>query len=179
MKNYKLSIPTPCPESWDGMAPNTDGRFCGQCQKTVTDFTGMTNAQINACMQLNAGRKICGRFETKQLDSIIIQIPTQVMYSQSSFRKMFLLALLFSMGTTLLSCADDFGNKQAIEKVVVTDSIANPFINDSLDVPPPPPTEGSYTTGIVYYKEGDTVHEEIKFKPLTEEEVKKNKHENY
>ena len=138
MKNYKLSIPAPCHESWDGMAPNADGRFCGQCQKTVTDFTGMTNAQVNAYMQLNAGRKICGRFETKQLDSIIIQIPAQVMYSQSSFRKMFLLALLFSMGTTLLSCSDKEGNRQKIDEVVVIDSIEKPenlVVKDSAYVP--------------------------------------------
>jgi hypothetical protein len=55
------------------------------------------------------------------LDSIIIKIPSQVLFSQVHFYKIFLLALLISMGTTLFSCADRKGNKQKIDGVEVVD----------------------------------------------------------
>ena len=137
MKTYKLAIPKPCHESWDSMTPNAQGRFCGSCQKTVTDFTGMTPEQISTYMLLNKDKKVCGRFKNKQLESIVIQIPAKVMQSQTSFRKIFMLAVLVAMGTTLLSCADDLGNKQPIEKVVITDADTTVTYIDSVDIPEP------------------------------------------
>jgi len=106
MANYKITIPKPCNEAWEGMTPDSEGRFCGQCQKTVTDFTGMTHEQINTYMLLNSGKKVCGRFEAKQLqpEPFIPLIPKSALFNQTSFRKMFLLALFITMGTTLFSC---------------------------------------------------------------------------
>lgn len=134
MKTYKLAIPKPCHESWDSMTPNAQGRFCGSCQKTVTDFTGMTPEQISTYVLLNMDKKVCARFKNKQLESIVIQIPAKVMHSQTSFRKIFMLALLVAMGTTLLSCADDLGNKQPIEQVVITDADTTVIHIDSMDI---------------------------------------------
>ena len=156
MNTYKLSVPKPCHESWEGMAPKEQGRFCCQCQKTVTDFTGMTAEQINTYMLLNSGKKVCGRFEKNQLKSIVIQIPAKVMYSQTSFRKVFMLALLVVMGTTLLSCADDFGNKQPIEQVVVTDTAIVGII-DSINIPPPPADSERFIMGAITIGESDTL----------------------
>jgi hypothetical protein len=154
MNTYKLSIPTPCQESWDGMTPNAQGKFCGQCQKTVTNFTGMTTAQINTYMLLHNGKKVCGRFDKTQLESIVIQIPAKVMYSQTSFRKVFMLALLVVMGTALLSCTDDFGNKQYIEQVLVTDT-AMVGIIDSINIPPPPADSERFIMGAIAISESD------------------------
>jgi len=154
MNTYKLSVPKPCHESWEGMAPKEQGRFCCQCQKTVTDFTGMTSAQISTYMLINSSKKVCGRFEKNQLKSIVIQIPAKVMYSQTSFRKVFMLALLVVMGTTLLSCSDDFGSKQPIEQVVVTDTTATYQI-DSIN--PPHVNNVQFTMGIAAVYESDTI----------------------
>jgi len=106
MNTYKFFIPSPCNAAWEGMTPDSDGRFCGQCQKTVTDFTGMTAEQINTYMLLNTGKKVCGRFEADQLQPgpFMPLIPKSVLFNQTSFRNMFLLALFITMGTTLFSC---------------------------------------------------------------------------
>ena len=150
---YKLTIPKPCQEDWNVMTPNSLGRFYGSCEKNVIDFTTMNPSEIQNYFVSNQGKRICGRFSSQQLDSVIIQIPNQILYSQTNFYKMFLLALLISMGTTLFSCADKNGNKQKIDGVeVVSDSFGNdgvlvgeaPIIEDTLRhnhnllVPPPP-----------------------------------------
>ena len=46
MKKFELSIPKPCHENWNEMSPEDKGRFCGACQKTVVDFTNMSDRQV-------------------------------------------------------------------------------------------------------------------------------------
>lgn len=43
-KTIHFDIASHCSESWDQMTPQTRGRFCGSCQKTVVDFTVPTPA---------------------------------------------------------------------------------------------------------------------------------------
>jgi hypothetical protein len=120
---HKITIPEPCHEDWNKMTPNDNGRFCGSCSKNVVDFTNMLPDEIQVYFQQHSN--ICGRFKNSQLDSLIIQIPNRVLYSQTHYHKMFLLALFIAMGTTLFSCADKNGNKQKIDKVEVVESSAN------------------------------------------------------
>ncbi len=146
---HKISIPEPCHEDWDKMTPDETGRFCNSCSKSVVDFTEMLPIEIQEFFIKNEGQKVCGRFKKKQLDSIIIQIPNQVLLSQVHYHKMFLLALFITMGTTLFSCKQENGDKQKIDKVEVVKNISeverilvgdtkfNP--NDSTHIPPPPP----------------------------------------
>ena len=54
-----------------------------------------------------------------QLDSIVIQIPSRVLYSQTNYQHYFLLSMFVVMGTTLFSCADKNGNKQKIDKIEI------------------------------------------------------------
>ncbi|MTH14942.1 energy transducer TonB [Flavobacterium sp. LC2016-01] len=123
-RKYKITIPEPCHENWDEMTPNENGRFCISCSKTVVDFTLMLPNEIQHFFVQNQNNKICGRFKKSQLDTIIIQIPSAVLYSQTHYHKMFLLALFIAMGTTLFSCQDKDGNKQKIDKVeVIEDSL--------------------------------------------------------
>jgi hypothetical protein len=53
-----------------------------------------------------------------QLDSITIQILV-VLYKQTQYHKMFLLALFITMGTTLFSCADKTETNKKIDAVEV------------------------------------------------------------
>lgn len=148
-RKYKLTIPEPCTENWDKMTPNESGRFCLSCSKTVVDFTAMLPHEIRHFFIQNQNNKVCGRFKKSQLDTITIQIPSRVLYSQIHHHKMFLLALFIAMGTTLFSCQDKNGNKQKIDKIeVVQDdapvehiSVGDPKITNLHDtiVPPPPP----------------------------------------
>lgn len=61
-----ISIPTPCHESWDAMTPADKGRFCQNCQKTVTDFSNMSDQQIISYLRNREG-EVCGRFHAEQL----------------------------------------------------------------------------------------------------------------
>lgn len=134
-RNYKITIPKPCQEDWDKMTPEENGKFCGSCSKSVVDFTSMLPDEIQVYFQNNSN--ICGRFKNSQLDSLTIQIPSRILYSQTQYHKMFLLALLVAMGTTLFSCADKNGNKQKVDKVeVIEDSIEKNKITLGIILPP-------------------------------------------
>lgn len=175
-KQLHISIPEPCHEEWAKMTPNEKGKFCNTCAKTVVDFTKKSEVEIQQFFIENKGKKTCGRFQQKQLDSITIEIPEQVFFQQKSFSRMFLLALLITMGATLMSC-NNHGKKQKINQVIVLDSATNhenseekstdsitekettdnitetkndSSIKETVQVPPAPPvTNGEVAFGIV------------------------------
>jgi hypothetical protein len=150
--NYKISIPTPCHEDWNQMTGTTTGRFCGSCAKNVVDFTAMMPTEIQQYFTANKGQNICGRFKNEQLETLVIQVPSSVLYSQKSFHKAFLMALFIAMGTSLFSCKDGNGNSQNIGEVVVVDTLNKnsetkgvllPPEKDTIAVPPPPVLKSS------------------------------------
>jgi hypothetical protein len=67
-KKFQLQIPEPCHESWDKMTPGDKGRFCDSCQKTVHDFTGMSDMQLIAFFKKPSNGSVCGRFYNDQLE---------------------------------------------------------------------------------------------------------------
>lgn len=67
MKKFNLTIPKPCHQNWDQMTPDEKGRFCGACQKTVVDFTNMSDRELAAFFKKPAG-SVCGRFHQDQLN---------------------------------------------------------------------------------------------------------------
>lgn len=122
MKNYKISIPEPCHENWDEMTINEKGRFCSSCSKTVIDFTKKESRQIQEYLKKHQEERICGHFYKKQLDSIVIELPESIFERELSFHKLFVIVLVFVMGTTLLSCKTE-GKIQKIEDVTLIDSV--------------------------------------------------------
>jgi hypothetical protein len=74
-KEIELRIPNPCTQPWEQMAEHGEGRFCSHCQKTVIDFTSMSDAAV---FKLLRGSKepVCGRFLASQLGRTIT-IPPQ------------------------------------------------------------------------------------------------------
>lgn len=149
---YKIRIPEPCHEDWNKMTPDENGKFCSVCVKSVVDFTNKSKTEIEEYLIQNRESQICGRFKKSQIDSLIIHIPSHIIYSQTHYHKMFLMALFVTMGTILFSCTDKNGNKQKIDKIEVTNeqkSHINEMMvgdvklkhHDSLDnnIPPPPP----------------------------------------
>ena len=70
--HLNLSIPKPCHENWDTMLPNEKGKHCFSCQKTVVDFTKMTDSQIIHFFQ-EYKSSTCGRFLDTQLNRPILQ----------------------------------------------------------------------------------------------------------
>ena len=120
---FKISIPKPCHENWNTMTPREKGRFCNSCAKTVLDFTKKSTEEIKDYLVENKNQRVCGHFYKKQLDTITIEIPQTTFQQQLSFQKLFVLALLFVMGTTLFSCQYTDGKKQKIENVIIIDSL--------------------------------------------------------
>lgn len=182
MKNYfKFSIPKPCHEDWDKMTPNDKGRFCDSCVKTVVDFTKKSTTEIQDFLIENKNQNICGHFQTKQLDTITIEIPNAIFNQQLSFRKLFIVAAFFAMGTTLFSCKYSDGKQQKIENVIVIDTIQKKvektidslqINNDSLalnikNIPPPPKAVGM----VIMETEGEIVIEEIEEEEIIEDVI--------
>jgi CarboxypepD_reg-like domain/Secretion system C-terminal sorting domain len=64
-----VNIPEPCHENWQNMTPNQQGRHCMSCQKTVVDFTLMSDQEILNHIS-RASSNICGRFDEEQLDKV-------------------------------------------------------------------------------------------------------------
>jgi len=117
--NYSISIPKPCHEDWSKMTPNEKGRFCQSCSKTVVDFTKMNTKEIQDYIHSNKNQRICGHIKQSQLNAINLKIPESVFNQTWNFHKLFLLALLLAMGTTLLNCSGSDGKKQKIDSIEV------------------------------------------------------------
>jgi hypothetical protein len=59
------------------MTPQSGGRHCKECDKTVKNFTVLTNDEISTYLTEHAGEKICGRFSSDQLNDQSDTSPTQ------------------------------------------------------------------------------------------------------
>ncbi|MEM9919332.1 MAG: T9SS type A sorting domain-containing protein [Bacteroidota bacterium] len=66
----KVSIPKPCHEHWEAMSEVDRGRFCHSCQRTVFDFTNLSDTGILNLLEekQSQGERLCGRFRASQLD---------------------------------------------------------------------------------------------------------------
>ncbi|MBC5833767.1 hypothetical protein G6N05_02600 [Flavobacterium sp. F372] len=67
----QISIPEPCNEGWQNMTPVEKGRFCASCQKTVLDFTYLSDNEI--INLVNKNDTLCGRINTSQLNRNLIE----------------------------------------------------------------------------------------------------------
>lgn len=77
MKNETyLHIAEPCHENWNNMSAADQGKYCGSCCKTVTDFSMMSDKEILAVLS-KAPSNTCGRFTKDQLERPLYeQTPT-------------------------------------------------------------------------------------------------------
>jgi len=64
----KPHISNPCHENWDSMTPQSGGRHCDTCNKTVIDFTTRSEIEITEFLTKHTGEKLCGRFSEHQLE---------------------------------------------------------------------------------------------------------------
>lgn len=67
-KRVKYSIEDPCHEDWDQMKPESKGRFCETCCKTVVDFSSMSDFSIVNYLEGKKNESVCGRFRPDQMD---------------------------------------------------------------------------------------------------------------
>ncbi|GHN00371.1 hypothetical protein WSM22_18600 [Cytophagales bacterium WSM2-2] len=77
MKAFTLNIAEPCAEKWSSFTHTPKGGFCTSCQKTVIDFTEMSDAAILAFIN-NKPQNTCGRFRPDQLRTYSISAPPKI-----------------------------------------------------------------------------------------------------
>ncbi len=56
-----VKVAEPCPANWDNMCGNEQVRFCGQCNLSVYNLSGMTRHEAEAFVTRAEGR-VCVRF---------------------------------------------------------------------------------------------------------------------
>lgn len=98
MKKIQLSVPKPCHEQWQHMTPKEQGRFCAACQKTVVDFTSMSEAALIRFFEKATGN-VCGRFQPQQLERALVK-PRMPLPFMRYFFQITLPALLVSLKAT-------------------------------------------------------------------------------
>lgn len=133
-RSYILSIPTPCHESWDEMTSTEQGRFCQSCQKTVTDFSAMSDQEIIALLNTSRG-DLCGNFRKSQLNREI-SIPASKRQRP-----------LISIAAMLAALTISIPSLQARSKAEKIQTI--PVPSDTTIVPPKESDKLSLITGIV------------------------------
>ncbi|MES2863773.1 MAG: hypothetical protein V4666_06625 [Bacteroidota bacterium] len=67
----QITIPEPCNEGWQNMTPVEKGRFCASCQKTVLDFTYLSDNEI--INLFNKNDNLCVRIKVSQLNRNLIE----------------------------------------------------------------------------------------------------------
>jgi hypothetical protein len=77
-QKIQISIPEPCHEGWQNMTPVEKGRFCASCQKTVLDFTYLSDNEIIKLVSKNDN--LCGRISISQLNRNLIQTKRKSSY---------------------------------------------------------------------------------------------------
>lgn len=124
MKTIQLSVPKPCHENWDAMTPDEKGRFCDSCQKSVVDFSEMSDRQLAEFFKKPVG-SVCGRFHNDQLNREISLPQKRIPWLRYFFT--------VSLPAFLASCED---RAEVVGKLrVVTEQRT---VGDTILVPPPP-----------------------------------------
>ncbi len=74
-QKIQINIPEPCHKGWQNMTPVEKGRFCASCQKTVLDFTHLSDNEIINLVKKNDN--LCGRINVSQLNRNLIETKTK------------------------------------------------------------------------------------------------------
>lgn len=112
-----FTIPKPCHENWETMLPEQKGRFCEVCQKSVLDFTKITDQRI--LENLNQS-EVCGKITLKQLDRINQKesqnplVPTSYIFKISTF--------LSFLTTPVLSYSQEKNKIEIVEKKNISET---------------------------------------------------------
>ena len=129
-------IPKPCHQNWDEMTPDEKGRHCQACNKTVVDFTKMTDDQVLNYFSQHQSQKICGKVHKSQLaqNEMEIVIPLSSIKKGLNKWQVFGLSLLLVFGVLLTGFTGTHQTK-------ATFKLEQHYTVFSVDTPPPMPFE--------------------------------------
>ena len=130
--HQELKIETPCHEDWTKMSPNKEGRHCGICDKTVVDFTVMSQEDIANYLSHNSKAQICGRILVPRKKEPTFQIKLNQLYKnierQIGFKPL-RISLLGSLSLIMLisGCTEnhksDGVKKQQVRQIIHSDTL--------------------------------------------------------
>ena len=130
--NDRLKIETPCHEDWTKMSPNKEGRHCGLCDKTVVDFTVMSQEDIANYVTHYSKAQICGRILVPKKKEPAIQIKLNQLYKnierQIGFKPLRISLLGFLSLIMLISgCTENHNSdgvkKRQVRRIIHTDTL--------------------------------------------------------
>jgi hypothetical protein len=100
-----IKIEKPCHEDWSKMTSEAQGKFCNACEKSVVDFSMMSDAQILHYFSQPKTQKVCGRFNADQLDRALVNmIPERLSPTPQLLHFAYLLIVVLGVG--LSSCSN-------------------------------------------------------------------------
>lgn len=129
----RYAIQDPCDKKWNDMQPEKQGRFCGSCEKSVVDFTNMSDFSIVSYLENHKHDKVCGRFTKPQLERVYQLKPT------APLPVVDLRAVVLGLALTTFSAVHTFAQSEPQEPVKI-DSVVQvePVIMGKIAVLPPP-----------------------------------------
>jgi hypothetical protein len=83
------------------MIPSGKGRHCMACSTTVTDFSVMTDEEVQNYFIEYQHEKICGRFNNTQLQRIVIDLPAKILLQNMPVWRKILVASLLIFGASI------------------------------------------------------------------------------
>ena len=102
MKIKSLKIDKACQEVWDSMLTDNDGRFCELCEKSVIDFTGLSQKETFKILKKSKGG-ICGRITHSQIKTPFLDITEPTKYRLPHSKAVASIMLLASL-SSIQSC---------------------------------------------------------------------------
>ena len=96
------------------MTDAESGKHCKSCNKVVTDFSILDDAEIKNFFLKAGDQPVCGRFKSSQLDRVKIYIPTYVFSKPIPYWKKFLLIFLICFGNNLYPFDVIVGSKTSL-----------------------------------------------------------------
>ncbi|MGC4104594.1 carboxypeptidase-like regulatory domain-containing protein [Ferruginibacter sp.] len=133
MQQMQLSIPEPCHENWDAMAPSEQGRFCNACAKQVVDFSNMSDAEVLNYFSTITTEKVCGRAYPDQLERTI-SMPKEIKKRKFWYWNYITMLLLFFSKTNNTKAQNKRMTTGSVQKVSADqlNVVRTTNINDAL-----------------------------------------------
>jgi hypothetical protein len=136
--DLQISIPTPCHEDWDAMAPTEIGKFCSSCQKEVIDFSVMSDQEIRRI--LNSSKETpCGRFNINQIERpLVAEVPVNRSLTWLKYAASLLLifqgsnAISQTTNTTISPKADVKTDKNSIKMMEISGVLLDSITKDAI-----------------------------------------------
>lgn len=116
-KSVQYAIQEPCHANWNEMQPGVQGRFCNSCEKSVVDFTAMSDFSIVNYLEDHKNEKVCGRFTQPQLNRVY-QLNQAVLPPLFDLR-----AVVLGLALTTFSAVHGFSQTEPQEPVKIDTTI--------------------------------------------------------